>query len=63
MASKLEISVANDRAHQLCALLAVINKYGSEFDETIFASLISLAFKLSGDVSQTLIDLDEKAGN
>ncbi|ARF51122.1 hypothetical protein [Pantoea stewartii] len=63
MASKLAISRANQKADQLCALLAVIDKDGAKYEETILASLISLAFHLSGDVSQTLIDLDEKAGD
>lgn len=61
MASKIEIAIANSRADQLSALLSVLTANSAQYEENTLDSLISLAFSLSVQVSQFLIDLDKNS--
>ncbi|WP_158784636.1 hypothetical protein [Pantoea sp. BAV 3049] len=61
MKLKVNISQANYKGDQLCALLAIMNNSGSQ-DDDVTESLIALAFDLSVEVSAILIELDKKSG-
>lgn len=61
MKAKVNISQANYKVDQLCALLAVMNNSGTQ-EEQITHSLIALAFDLSVEASEILIVLDKDAG-
>ena len=61
MKAKVNISQANYKADQICALLAIMNNGGVQ-EEGITESLIALAFDLSVEVSAILIELDKNSG-
>lgn len=61
MKAKVNISQANYKGDQLCALLAIMNNSGTQ-EEEITHSLIALAFDLSVEVSEILTVLDKDAG-
>lgn len=61
MKAKMNISQANYKGDQLCALLAIMNNSGNQ-DEGITDSLIALAYDLSVEVSAILVELDKSSG-
>lgn len=61
MKAKVNISQANYKADQVCALLAIMNNAGTQ-EEGITDSLIALAFDLSVEVSSILVELDKSTG-
>ncbi|MEW5290321.1 hypothetical protein ABW286_14200 [Erwinia papayae] len=58
MKSKVNISQANYKGDQLCALLTIMNNSGAQ-EDGVTESLIALAFDLSAEVSAILIELDK----